>query len=387
MTHSLNFSELVKWHIKTSQFNDPITHLPWSNSICQSVAGLSQFMLKQTELRQYPEIIALAYWFRAANIEQLKQQAKLIQNPNSGLSQQVFHIAPANVDTVFFYSALLSVLSGNKNIVRVSERSGDITWLLVEILKAYLQTPQGELLKSTVAIVQYSALQVEVTAQLSNWCDLRVIWGGDNAINEISQIKPQTPQICFPDRFSIAVIQLTAKTDINPVATAFLTDLVPFNQQACSSPKAIYWFNTDVKHQQFFWQQVGEVLPNMNHQFVMSNKVEQHILLQKLIIGYDVELIEKTGKSFAKLESIANIGRSKVKNLTATALIQHNGNGLILESDITSETQLPAHNKLQTVALSGVTIGNQKIGLRHVELGKALAFDAVWDGVNLLKVF
>ena len=35
----------------------------------------------------------------------------------------VFHVPPANVDTIFVYSWALSALAGNPNVVRISSRS------------------------------------------------------------------------------------------------------------------------------------------------------------------------------------------------------------------------------------------------------------------------
>ncbi|MFC6804089.1 acyl-CoA reductase [Deinococcus caeni] len=34
----------------------------------------------------------------------------------------VFHVPPANVDTIFIYSWLMSVLAGNRNVIRLSSR-------------------------------------------------------------------------------------------------------------------------------------------------------------------------------------------------------------------------------------------------------------------------
>ncbi|WAJ71044.1 acyl-CoA reductase [Catenovulum adriaticum] len=398
MTHLLKFTEQVKWHIKPANQQDMAQVIaPWHPLVCESVSGFSAFVLKQTELRQYPEIIALAYWFRASHINQLKQSAteKLSNTQNlTPASGKVFHIAPANVDTVFLYSVFLSVLAGNQNIVRVSERSGDITWLLIELLKHYLNTPKGLILKPLISINQYSAQLEGVTEQLSHWCDLRVIWGGDNAIDAISKIAPQTKQICFPDRYSVAVISLDINSDIKSAAQALLTDVLPFNQQACSSPKAIYWLNTEQNIQQTFWQTVKTLLNNTEHQLGLSNKVEQHILLQKLAAAYAIELNENCGNkvaSFAKIQSIGPIGHCKVKNLTANMLAEHSGNGLVFEVDIESTNEIPYAEKLQGISYAGEqNLGSLKFqGLhkRTVPLGKALEFNPTWDGVDLIQTF
>ncbi|WP_016956760.1 acyl-CoA reductase [Catenovulum agarivorans] len=389
MTHSLKFIEAVKWPLKTENFANPQNNLAWQNKLVEAVAGFSTFILKQAELKQFPEIIALAYWFRPAHLKQLQaeQVASDKVRPLVGKTAgKVFHIAPANVDTVFLYSALLSVLCGNQNIVRISERSGDITRMLVELLKLYCQSPTGKLLANYLAVAEYSAQLENVTAQLSRWCDLRVIWGGDQSIAAISQIEPNTKQIEFPDRYSVALLSLNK--DIKQTAQQFLTDVLPFNQQACSSPKAIYWLNVPEEKQQDFWSNIENLLPNSRNQLTMSNKVEQHILLQKLAVEHGIELANHTGKSFAKIKSIGPLGQCKVKKLTSEMLAAHSGNGLVLQTDIDDVAAITSNEKLQSVIIDDQTLSETLyVGKRSVQIGQALAFDTVWDGQNLLECF
>ncbi|WP_143871751.1 acyl-CoA reductase [Catenovulum sediminis] len=395
MIHSLKFIEQVKWHLKSDVFIQPQTNLAWQDEIVDAVNGLSAFILKQPSLKAYPEIIALAFWFRGAHLKQLQQQGLQAsdKNGNGKIAGKVFHIAPANVDTVFLYSALLSVLCGNQNIVRVSGRSGEVTHILIEIIKLYAESELGKTLARYLSIVEYSAQLNNVTAQLSRWCDLRVVWGGDTTIELISAIEPDTKQLSFPDRYSIALLTLPESNSIEATAQNFLTDILPFNQQACSSPKAIYWLNVDENKQQDFWQSVQQLLPKNKNQLTMSNKVEQHILLQKLAVSHGIELAQHSGKSFAKIQSVGPLGHCKVKNLTAEMLIEHSGNGLVLEMQIETPQQIENNDKLQSLLLD-VEVKDVEVkecalnlGKRQAQLGKALEFDVYWDGINLIESF
>ena len=48
----------------------------------------------------------------------------------------------------------------------------------------------------------------QITEFFSKNCDIRVIWGGDNTINQIRSIaiKPTAIELSFADKFSIAII-------------------------------------------------------------------------------------------------------------------------------------------------------------------------------------
>ena len=99
----------------------------------------------------------------------------------------VFHIAPGNADTVFVYSwalAALAALAGNRNAVRVSERGGAATEAVLSALAQSLDQADP-VVAGTQRIVSYDHLDEAATAELSAACDLRVLWGSDQAITDI----------------------------------------------------------------------------------------------------------------------------------------------------------------------------------------------------------
>ncbi len=383
-----NDNSPLTWHIEAESLNQK--KLLSLAEIRASVAGFAAFLLKQNTARKHPEIVALAFWFRQAHLAQITES--MPTELTNKKVHRVFHIAPANVDTVFMYSVLLSVLCANQNIVRVSQRSGEVTWVLISLLKKYLKLPQGLALSSQVAVVEYNAQHEQVTEQLSNWCDLRVIWGGDEAIKAVSAIAPQTAQVCFPDRYSVAILSLDNISEIASKASWLLGDVLPFNQQACSSPKAVYWLNTPKNLQQNFWCEVENQLDSTQHKLDISSKVEQQINFQYLAaaLGLIMDIDdEQKNKPFANIQSIGVLGRCKVRHLNGEILASHNGNGLILEQDITTPDALAFSEKLQTIACA---VAPQVLEIegeykRITKLGNSLVFDTVWDGIDLLEVF
>ena len=87
------------------------------------VEALSSALMRMPEARMYPELTALAFWMRKANLERLRTDLEQRQG-NALLVPRgtVLHIAPSNVDTIFVYSWFLSLLTGNRNIVRFSSK-------------------------------------------------------------------------------------------------------------------------------------------------------------------------------------------------------------------------------------------------------------------------
>jgi hypothetical protein len=206
-----------------------------------------------------------------------------------------------------------------------------------------------------------------------------VVWGGSNSIASINKIAKVTSQLEFPDRFSVAVIRLTDKESAFEAAQRFCTDYLSFTQQACSSPKCIYWCETKADLKQIFWQKVSAIAKG-KLEFQANNHLNRHINLQKILIKKP----EITPLSF-----IADTGFLAVNlNMPSSLdyLEEHEGNGLVFTCDIESLQNSPTHKKLQTVTYFGLS--DQEVnalkGLRIVPLGDALTFSHVWDGINLI---
>ena len=103
----------------------------------------------------------------------------------------VIHITPGNVDTIFLYSLFISLLNGNKNIIKISNRESQ---LIKVSLMTYIQLLEEgyQLINDLIHIVKYDN-DSEITKELSINCNARVIWGSDQTVNEISSI-PLNPR-------------------------------------------------------------------------------------------------------------------------------------------------------------------------------------------------
>jgi hypothetical protein len=96
--------------------------------------NISKMLLTPNVRRSNPEFASLGYFLRSANVNSLIEEARAENDYQLVPRGLVFHVPPANVDTVFMYSWALSLLAGNSNVVRVSHRAGDKTKQLIQII-------------------------------------------------------------------------------------------------------------------------------------------------------------------------------------------------------------------------------------------------------------
>lgn len=358
------------------------------SAFCQNTLGfvqrLSETLLKDSNAKQHPELVALGFWLRKSNIENLNTLDKQKHHRALGL---VLHFTPTNVDTMFVYSWVCSLLMGNKNIVRVASQASELQDVLLSILDRLLSDKEYELIAKSNLFLRFDKAGT-LGAQLSQKADGRVIWGGDESVNAIRALpcQPRCRDISFADRHSMALINgdaLDSEQDAQDVAEALWRDSKAYSQQACSSPRAILWKGKNNLQ---------------NHLITHLNKLasEQPISIQtanELLVAS--QLMSSTGLSKGDLIR-DRIGVLKVKGQLSALMDYHAGNFfyLLFEFGSYDEVIEEFSAKLQTLSYWGVdkqellklaTNPSIKGLCRVVPIGQALDFSTTWDGYELLS--
>jgi hypothetical protein len=161
---------------------------PFHPSAIQFATTLSAEILLNPDYREFPDLLSLAFWLRKINIARLQEQFDGHRDGGHWLPRGiVFQIAPSNVDTMFVYPWFLSMLVGNRNIVRVSSQLNAQTGVLLELINRLLDDQAFANLRERILIVTYEHSE-EISAGFSSVCDLRMIWGGDATVSRIRAI-------------------------------------------------------------------------------------------------------------------------------------------------------------------------------------------------------
>ena len=368
---------------------------PFHPTLIKIVVSFSKSILLDRESRNYPELVVLANFFRAANIERLR--SLLPQDSESvcfgrGL---VFHIAPSNVDSVFLYSSLLSLLCGNINVVRVSQNSGSQLNFVLAKLNAVIKESAIEVF---FYVLTYEHSD-EITMRISSLCHMRVVWGGDETVRKIRSLPLRSTAIemCFPDRFSAAMLNAEAVISLdfaglNDLCERFYNDSIWFAQQACSSPRLVAWVgNLDscAVARERFWQVFSELLTHKTYE--NSSGMSMDRFVTACLIATDALHKETSALAFPTrilLEGQSLAGLKKY----------HCGNGLFYEQYFQSLVDFLStlSDQEQTLSIYGYSSVEIKESLgelpmrsvdRITNIGHALDFGVIWDGTNLLRLF
>ena len=371
--------------------------MPFAPLVVDFVAALSRRVLTDRRFRAHPELMALAHWFRASRLNELR--ARL---PNDGTHLRrgvVFHIAPSNVDSVFVYSWLLSLLCGNSNVVRVSRRRSAQMRVFLELVDGLLRESAWQPVAARNVVLSYDH-DAQITRRLSAACHLRVVWGGDATAERIRAVPlpALASELVFANRFSMAVLnaRTVAGTDagsLGSLVDAFCADALWFDQQACASPRAVIWVGDRAActaARLRLWPAVERCLAANPPSGPPASAMDRATTLFLLASG-------RAGAA-APVPPGAYPARLEVDRLTAQDRRLHDGHGLFLELERATLADVVSllDSRDQTIGCHG--FGREDwlpllaslpphAADRIVPVGQALAFDVVWDGVDLLRAF
>ncbi len=372
---------------------------PFSDAALAIAESVSRRLATNAEARRHPALQALAFWIRRAALMRLREaydrraEDGVVRVPRG----TVFHLPPANVDTIFVYSWLLALLAGNRSIVRVSARGGEQVHLLVRVIGETLDEHRGAPLARGTALIRYGH-DAAITTALSASCDVRVIWGGDESVRAIRAVPlpPRAIELAFPDRFSFAAARAGAVLALSSESLADLAgrlfnDTYWFDQMGCSSPRVLVWVGTDAACAQAADRLMGalsERIVEARYAVDVGTALAKRTFAFGEVLDHGVSRVDWRSNQLTLLTQpdILAIGRS------------HPGGGLLTQVMATSLDALGPvlEARDQTLAHFGFSQSElvefvESLGARAfdrlVPIGEALQFHRIWDGHDLLAEF
>jgi hypothetical protein len=374
------------------------SNLPLFGTLQQDfAAALSRALTTSAAARAFPELVALGFWLRPAHLRTLLDAAAATQGSSVRLPRGLaLHIAPGNVDTIFVYSWLVSLLCGNRSIVRLSSRDTPQAALLHGLLAELLALPAWQAVRERVAFVRYGHDDT-ITARLSALCDLRVIWGGDHTIQTVRAVPlpPHATELCFADKFSLTVLRAAHVAVLDAAALSRLAlglanDTFTFAQMACSSPRLVLWLGDEEERKTAraaLWPAFDTVAARYAEHIGPAERLNKRIHADLLAMQAQVHIEPPRGP----------VQRVWLAQPAVHAAL-HCGGGLIHESGIAHLSDLAPllSRRVQTVSQAGIGRDDWANFLqqhdargidRVVPVGQALDFAPVWDGHDLWQAF
>ena len=360
--------------------------------------SISRLLLTDKTYNRHPEIAALGFWLRETNVRAMQKENALwldsaLYSVNPlGL---VFHVAPSNVDTIFLYSACISLLTGNRNIIRISSsRQSQVIIFIINCINKALQNARFKIFSDYIKIITYPHND-SINKFISSNVNCRVIWGGDSTVSYFKGIPGAvyTKDILFPNRISYSLFD--AKAWLNndekkraDTAYSFFNDAYTFDQLGCSSPRIIYVLGSVDEKNSFindFYKHLSKVAEERYHEQAAVLSTQKFNLLADDAIAHNKINALHSNNAVYMLE--ANNGHIHPETCVGGYFYIKHINSL---KDIANHLPQSA----QTLTYSGIShtqlaeLNTALFGKRIdriVPVGQALAFNYIWDGMNLFE--
>ena len=337
---------------------------------------------------------ALGFWLRRSHVIQMAQDVSHIEDRlGRGI---IFHIAPTNMPAMFAYSLTISMLAGNGNIVRISPRQVPFVQPIYDCIEAVWSKKEFSSLRNMNALITYPH-DKQTTDALTAQCDGRIIWGGDESIAQIRQslLPPQAVELVFADRYSCTVIDSAAvlscsDEELHHQAHLFYNDTYEADQNACSSPRMIFWLSSHEERtrqaKKRWWHAVAAECTSYR--------------LQPIKVSTKYTDAWEFAMTYSQISSIEHI-QNAIYLYTLSALPEDitklsGAFGQFFQYSIaTLEEIMPYMNKkIQTVSTFGIhpskirqhLLAHRVMGVdRVVPIGQAMDMSILWDGMNMIE--
>ena len=368
---------------------------PYDDRSIAFLAALSTALLADVEAKGYGDVISFAYWCRRANLLKLRQEfAETRVRLGVGL---VFHITPSNVPVNFAFSYAFALLAGNASLVRVPTRDFAQTRIMCRVLTALLADARFAGIADRTAFVRYEQDDA-ITRRFSEGCNARIIWGGDQAINNIRKFRmpERAVEIVFADRYSFCVMDAASivradATTLERLVSGFYNDTFLMDQNACSSPHLVVWLGADAETvataKARFWDALHRyTAPKYDLQAVSA--MDKFVLLCRNAIDLGTE---------AHVSRHGNFLYRVALDQLPDDIDAFRGNSGYFYEHTTASLDTIAHivnTKYQTLTYHGVerdvlsafVVANGLSGIdRIVPIGQALNIGVIWDGYDVVR--
>lgn len=217
----------------------------------QALDDLAADLVQRRDMAAVPGVPFLAAFLQAANLshlvareipepETLDRFVAIDDRKSARLLPKgiVCHWMAGNVPLLGMFSWAISVLAGNRNVIRVSSRHDDLVSPLLRRLAEVSES--GRELARETAVMQFDRDDIATQNAMSAMADVRIVWGGTEAVDAIRALPCdwECDTIVLGPRVSIAVLDPHAAHEA--AIARLVTDIVYFDQLACSSPQWLF---------------------------------------------------------------------------------------------------------------------------------------------------
>lgn len=360
--------------------------------------------LRGGDLDDVPGIPFLQLWLRRGTLKPILERelgpeilngswrtegmAKLKTFPRGTIG----HWPAGNIEIQPLLSLSCALLGGNSNIVRVPAGLVEVTRRLLD--KLAIVDPTG-LLTERIALLSFDHLNEDSHQAMAQNVDGAMIWGGAEAVSRVRALPfpPWAHLAVFGPRLSVAAMDAAVWRDHSEQSSwcrRIARDVWQFDQQACSSPQALFLESDN-------HSDVNEFIAGLKRAFEEENLAHPRreippaqtaaICLARatwLLGGQNRQAWFSQSPDWTILLGEGTSIPKPVQGRTLHVMLAENLEKVVFGFDGTVQTLGLAISNPEREQSLAQTAGGRGVD-RIVKLGRMHVFGSPWDGVDLIR--
>jgi hypothetical protein len=360
--------------------------------------------LDDRELRQVPGVTFLRLWLRRGNLEPILLRELGPSSVNGGWREDgraklrafplgvVGHWPAGNIEIQPVLSLTCALLGGNSCLVRVPSGLIRITRQMMEKLQ---QVDRTGLLTERIFMASFDHSRMDLHQAMAQAVDGAMIWGGAEAVSQVRGLPfPHWARVVvFGPRLSAAVMDAETwgdRTERSAWCRRIARDVWQFDQQACSSPQALFLERGAGCDPAEFIEELKQAFQEENRQHPRQEiepALTSAISLARAswLLGDDGNrALFPASPDWTILLGTGTEMPNPTQGRTLSVLIVDDLREVISKFDGTMQTLglgIKDSRKEETLALAAGRRGVDRI----VKLGRMHVFSSPWDGTELIR--
>ena len=309
----------------------------------------------------------------------------------------VGHWLAGNVPLLGMLGLVQAILTKNASLLRVPAINAAVMPLILkdlsekEILLSNGVLVKGKDITDAVALIYYDKADNDTANRFSLICDVRIAWGGAEAVHAISNLpkKMDCETIVFGPKLSYLAISsdefITGK-NTEKLFRRLSTDCSVFDQYACASPHTVFVERSDYITEIEFCERFADHMEKASKRLPKDNidaGTAANIISKRFEYDFKGKVWQSSGTNWTIVLQTDNVS---LVEPTYSRFVT-----VIFVDNILSAAEL-AHADIQTIALAMpydkkvqfAEIASCRGAVRFPEIGRMTHFEAPWDGVFLM---
>ena len=300
------------------------------------------------------------------------------------------HWIAGNVDILGIFSVVQALLTKNLCLIKAPHDYSLLKKLLLSFKDISTEKISGQDLLNCITLVYVERDDLVNQEILSKNADIRIAWGGDEAVSTILSLKKNffTEDIIYGPKYSYAILDSNfLENNLKNTAQRLAFDVSIFDQNACNSPHTIFVENNDSDNPNLvrdFAKELSNSMETVNRLMLPKSEISEKKSMEILSLRAEYDF---KGEVFAPKNTDWTVIYSEDKGLANPCFSR-----VVFIKPIKNAEDLGKfHNrKIQSIGMGISNIEKRKKlidlvtmlgGDRCPSIGSMSKFNSPWDGI------